>query len=182
MRSRRWSTVGNFTAVAQIERQPDSRRLTPFAGAIVRRLAGWQRFAYQPGMASRRLRFRIGKLIRDRMIDAMHRQGLETFERVMEEQEFKTRLLDKLVEEASEVRGAKKRAELIEELADVHEVLLAIEAIYDLDREQIEHHRRNKHAQYGGFDGRIYNEAVEVNEDNTAASYYLARPDKYPSS
>ena len=110
----------------------------------------------------------------------MHRQGLRTFERVMDEPEFKHRILDKLVEEALEVRGARTRAELIEELADVHEVLLALVALYDLSRDEIEHRRLDKRAQYGGFDGRIYNEAVETSEDDSAAAYYLARPDKYP--
>lgn len=131
-------------------------------------------------MAPRTLRFRVEKLIRDRMLEAMHRQGFQTFERVMDEREFQSRILDKLVEEAAEVRGASTRAELIEELADVHEVLLALMAIHGLSPDEIEARRLEKRAQYGGFDGRIYNEAVATNQDNAAATYYLARPDKYP--
>ena len=116
------------------------------------------------------------------MLEAMHRQGLRTFERVMDEHEFKNRIVDKLVEEAAEVRSARTRAELIEELADLHEVLLVLMATHDLSCDEIERRRLDKRAQYGGFDGRIYNEAVETIEGNPAAAYYLARPDKYPRS
>jgi predicted house-cleaning noncanonical NTP pyrophosphatase (MazG superfamily) len=135
---------------------------------------------YHGCMTSRLLRFRVGKLIRDGMLEAMHRQGLRTFERVMDEHEFRTRILDKLVEEAVEVQGARTREELIEELADVHEVLLAVAASHGLSRDEIEARRLEKRSQCGGFEARIYNEAVETTEHDAAASYYLARPNKYP--
>jgi hypothetical protein len=79
-------------------------------------------------------------------------------------------------------RNRDGEAELIEELADVQEVVLALMSIHGLRREDIESRRLEKRAQYGAFDGRIYNEAIEVNEDNPATSYYLPRPDKYPRS
>jgi predicted house-cleaning noncanonical NTP pyrophosphatase (MazG superfamily) len=152
------------------------------SGMAQHALAATGALAYQGCMAPRLLRFRVGKLIRDGMLEAMHRQGLRTFDRVMNEEEFNIRILDKLVEEAAEVRAARTPAELIEELADVHEVMLALMSIHGLSPEDIEGRRVEKRAQYGAFDGRIYNEAVEANEDNPAASYYLSRPDKYPKS
>jgi predicted house-cleaning noncanonical NTP pyrophosphatase (MazG superfamily) len=131
-------------------------------------------------MTLKLLRFRVQKLIRDGMLLAMHARGLRTFERPLDEQEFKRRILDKLVEEAEEVRGAGTRAELLEELADVHEVLLALMAAFGVSALEVEARRIDKHAQYGAFDRRLYNEAVEAPEDSSAATYYLDRPEKYP--
>ena len=59
------------------------------------------------------LRFRVDKLIRDKLPAIMRSQGLTVFTRRLDDAEFVNRLKDKLIEEAGEAQRAGDRAELI---------------------------------------------------------------------
>ena len=124
------------------------------------------------------LRFRVEKLIRDKLPQIMRDQGLAVFERRLEDAEFDQALRAKLGEEAAEVAASADRDELAWELADLAEVILA--QLHGLTPEDIEIRRLAKRAERGGFEGRIYNAAVEADEGLPAADYYLARPGQYP--
>ena len=126
-----------------------------------------------------RLRFRVGKLIRDGLPAMMRAQGLAVFDHRMDEPAYRVALRDKLIEEAHEVQAA-TAAELAEELADVLEVVIALAAAEGLDMAQIEALRLAKRAERGGFDDRVFNAAVEGRDDLPAVAYYLARPEAYP--
>lgn len=127
-----------------------------------------------------RLRFRVEKLIRDGLPAMMEAQGLTTFTRRLGDAEFVDGLKEKLVEEAREAQAAGSPDALVEELADVAEVMLALMAATGVSAEAVEARRLAKRAERGGFDGRIYNAAVEGEADGAAVAYYLARPDQYP--
>jgi len=127
-----------------------------------------------------RLRFKVDKLIRDKLPAIMGGQGLAVFDRRLDDAEFDALLRDKLVEEALEARAATTRAELIDELADLSEVMRALARINDVTEQEIEARRVAKRAERGGFDERVYNAAVEGEADSAAVAYYLARPDQYP--
>jgi predicted house-cleaning noncanonical NTP pyrophosphatase (MazG superfamily) len=126
------------------------------------------------------MRFRVDKLIRDKLPAMMESQGLTVFTRRLGDAEFAARLKDKLVEEAAETRIAADRAELIDEMADVREVLLALAAAHGISEDEVEARRAAKRAERGGFDARIYNAAVEGPAESVGAAYYLARPAQYP--
>ncbi|HEY2752332.1 nucleoside triphosphate pyrophosphohydrolase [Phenylobacterium sp.] len=126
------------------------------------------------------LRFKVDKLIRDNLPAMMQAQGLTVFTRRLDEAEFVARLKDKLVEEAAEAKMATSRADLIDELADLGEVMLALAAAAGVTQQEIEVRRLAKHAERGGFDGRIHNAAVEGDEASAGVAYYLARPTQYP--
>lgn len=129
---------------------------------------------------SRTLRFRVEKLIRDRLPAIMQADGLTTFERALPLPDFQAALAAKLVEEAHEVAAAQSRAELVEELADVAEVILALAAAHAIDPAEVEAARLAKRDSRGGFDGRVWNAAVAAPEGSPALEYYLARPQLYP--
>ena len=126
------------------------------------------------------LRFKVDKLIRDGLPAMMRAQGLTVFERRLDDAEFAGRLKDKLVEEAREAQAAASRTELIDELADLREVMLALAEVSQLGEEEIEARRVAKRAERGGFDERVYNAAVEGEAGSPGAAYYLARPAQYP--
>lgn len=126
------------------------------------------------------LRFRVEKLIRDRLPEIMRAQGLAVFDRRLDDVEFIAALKIKLTEEAAEARDAQSRDELAEELADLSEVVLALMAAAGLTPEEVEAKRLAKRAERGGFDARVYNAAVEGPADLRAVAYYLARPSQYP--
>lgn len=126
------------------------------------------------------MRFRVQKLIRDRLPQMMRDQGLEVFEHQLDHGEFTAALKEKLIEEALEVRDAATSAELTAELADVMEVVHALVAASGLTLDEVEAQRLAKRAARGGFDQRIFNAAVEAADGLAAADYYLARPEQYP--
>jgi predicted house-cleaning noncanonical NTP pyrophosphatase (MazG superfamily) len=127
-----------------------------------------------------RLRFRVEKLIRDRLPGIMRDQGLLVFDRRLDDAAFDASLRAKLLEEAAEAQAAADRDELAGELADLSEVMLALAALHGLSAADIEARRVAKRAERGGFDDRVYNAAVEADEGLPAADYYLARPQQYP--
>lgn len=126
------------------------------------------------------LRFKVDKLIRDKLPAMMQAQGLTVFTRRLGDAEFAARLKDKLVEEACEARAAPSRSELIDELADLREVMLTLAAVGGLCEHEIEARRLAKREERGGFDGRVHNAAVEGDEGWAGVAYYLARPRQYP--
>lgn len=126
------------------------------------------------------MRFRVQKLIRDRLPAIMRADGLAVFDRRLDDAEFAQALREKLIEEAHEAQEAASPAELTGELADVLEVVHAMAAAHGLSMTEIEAKRLAKHAERGGFDGRVFNAAVEAPDGLPAADYYLARPEQYP--
>lgn len=126
------------------------------------------------------LRFRVEKLIRDRLPEIMRGQGLAVFDRRLDDAEYLEALKTKLIEEAAEARDAATREELAEELADIAEVVMALTAAAGFAPEEIEARRLAKRAERGGFDGRVFNAAVEGASDLPAVGYYLERPAQYP--
>jgi predicted house-cleaning noncanonical NTP pyrophosphatase (MazG superfamily) len=126
------------------------------------------------------MRFRVEKLIRDKLPEIMRMEGLRVFERKLGIDEFVHSLKAKLTEEAAEVAGSNSRDELLAELADVMEVILTLAAVHGYTGADLEEARAAKREERGGFDDRVYNAAVEGDEDCGAVSYYLARPEAYP--
>ena len=125
------------------------------------------------------MRFRVHKLIRDRLPAMMRAQGLAVFERRLDEAEYQAALREKLVEEAQEAREAGD-GDLIGELADVLEVVRALADAHGLSLDQVEERRLAKREERGGFEDRVFNAAVEAADGLPAADYYLAMPQQYP--
>jgi predicted house-cleaning noncanonical NTP pyrophosphatase (MazG superfamily) len=125
-------------------------------------------------------RFKVDKLIRDKLPNIMRESGIQLFERVMEKEEYVKRLKDKLLEEAREIISATAEKEIREELADLLEVMLAITQVYGIEFIDIQKTADQKRAEKGGFNSRIYSAFVEIEAKNPGLEYYTARPDQYP--
>lgn len=125
-------------------------------------------------------RFKVDKLIRDKLPQIMRASGIQVFERVMEKDEYLKRLKDKLLEEAKEFIASGSEKEMREELADLLEVMLTLAKVYEMEFTDIQQAAEQKRADKGGFDNRIYNAFVEIEAGNPALSYYSDRPDQYP--
>jgi predicted house-cleaning noncanonical NTP pyrophosphatase (MazG superfamily) len=125
-------------------------------------------------------RFRVEKLIRDKLPALMRAQGLGVFDRRLDDVDFLAALKTKLLEEATEARESESPDDLLGELADLSEVMLALAQAHGLNAGDIEARRLAKRAERGGFEDRVYNAAVEAEDGLPAADYYLARPGQYP--
>lgn len=98
----------------------------------------------------------MGKLVRDTLGDIIEqRDGTEHVD-VLDDAGFDAALRAKLCEEALEVQNAANAQDLIEELADVYEVLAAMLEFHDLNWQHVKDAAATKHADRGGFERRIW--------------------------
>lgn len=94
--------------------------------------------------------------------------------------EFDILLRKKLLEEAEEVFNSENKKELIEELADLKEVILTLAKLNNISEELIENERIRKYNDRGGFEERVYCSHIDVDINSRLLDYYIKNNDKYP--
>lgn len=97
----------------------------------------------------------MGKLVRDLIPDIIRADGRTPDTRVLVADEYEHALLDKLVEEAEELRAADHDSRL-EEAADVYEVLQALTVVMGVSLDQVAARADAKRAERGGFGKRLW--------------------------
>lgn len=102
------------------------------------------------------------KLIRDRIPEIIEKDGATFKTRILNDEDYKTELLKKLIEEAQEVVGAKDdNKELVKELGDTLEVIDHLVKSFGLDKIEIEKVKAERKASRGGFDKKLLLEYTE---------------------
>lgn len=123
--------------------------------------------------------FKIEKLIRDKIADIMRAKGIIVHEREMSQKEWISKLKEKLIEEAREVKRSENVDDLTEELADLLEVLQSLSAASGLTMEAIEKARIKKREMFGGFEVKNFSHRIDVEEAHPDITRYLNRPLEY---
>ena len=95
------------------------------------------------------------KLVRDRIPEINETDNSVCKTRILDNKEFETELRNKLVEESKEVLNASKE-ELIDELADVLEIIYSLVNVNKLKIKDVEKTRQMKKEKRGGFDKKIF--------------------------
>ena len=131
--------------------------------------------------------FSFQKLVRNKIVQIQEAEGATPIYRVLENDDHRKELLRKLEEEVAEVREAcnstqNAEAQILEEIADVQQVLDDLVHALGLTKEEIEKARQDKEAKSGGFDEGIYIETVEIPEDNKWVGYYRKNSERYPET
>lgn len=102
------------------------------------------------------------KLVRDRIPDLFTTEGKTCVSRVMTEEEYKTELLKKVIEEAHETMGAANDKEhLVKELADLLEAIECVEEVFGVTKEEVEQTKKELQQRKGSFRNKIYLESAE---------------------
>lgn len=122
-------------------------------------------------------KFKIGKLIRDNSFACEN--IVEIKKHILNDKDYDLELRRKLIEEAYEVANSSE-AELIEELADVLEVINTLAKFHGSNINEIDKVRLEKNQKRGGFNSRVYCESVCLSEQSRLYSYYIDNPDRYP--
>lgn len=94
------------------------------------------------------------KLVRDRIPEIIMSEGRECGTEIMGDEEYRTALLTKLLEEAQEVQEALPD-KLTTELADLLEVMEALMALHGLDEAEVRLVQQERREKRGGFADRI---------------------------
>ena len=95
---------------------------------------------------------RYDKLVRDKIPELIQKAGETPVIRVLEDAEYRERLEEKLDEEVAEFH----KDQNIEELADILEVVLALNESLGYSREELESAYLEKHEARGGFSDRVF--------------------------
>lgn len=101
------------------------------------------------------------KLVRDKIPQVIEDTGKHYQARQLSEEEYIDALREKLREETNELMKAWSRQEVIEEAADLLEVLHALAAANETSMDAIEAARLQKKEERGGFDERVFLLEVE---------------------
>ncbi|SFT29317.1 nucleoside triphosphate pyrophosphohydrolase [Paenibacillus sp. BC26] len=101
------------------------------------------------------------KLVRDRIPEIIANNGKTCTTRILDEASYHAALRTKLSEELHEYLEAEDNVSAMEELADILELLHALSHVHGFDAGQLETIRAEKSAKRGGFNERIYLEAVQ---------------------
>lgn len=95
------------------------------------------------------------KLVRDRIPEMIQAQDKIAITHVADKREYIDSLLSKLVEEATELKEAEGSEHQKEEMADVREVLGALQIALGFSEEDVHAVQASKAKERGGFAGRI---------------------------
>ena len=101
------------------------------------------------------------KLVRDKIPVILELKGIKAKYHKLSIEEYREALKTKLVEEANELLKAPTKDEMIEELADIREVIGWICKCEDISEGDMLRRQHRKYIQKGGFLGRIFLESVE---------------------
>lgn len=128
----------------------------------------------------KRRAFLQNKLWRDKAVDLMQQmQSIIHWQR-LNDAEYNDQLRQKLLEEAKEVVMATSKQQLIQELADVLEIITAISDVNEIPFEEVQAMQLKKRQERGGFEGRKFVTIAEHLEGSFGEKYCLADPQKYP--
>ena len=103
----------------------------------------------------------MGKLVRDKIPDIIRATGRTPRVRILPAEEYRSTLHDKLHEEVAELLATADSHAVVEEAADVIEVVAAIAAESGATLDSIVDVARRKRAQRGGFEMQIWLEGVD---------------------
>ncbi|WP_394557658.1 pyrophosphohydrolase domain-containing protein [Priestia aryabhattai] len=101
------------------------------------------------------------KLVRDNILEIIKAEGLSYNARILKPDELLAELKAKMIEEAHEFMEAVEKKEVVEELADILELIHASLRTYEIDFKELEAIRKEKKEKRGGFDKAIYLIEVE---------------------
>jgi len=96
------------------------------------------------------------KLIRDNIPSIIMKDSKTCVVTVLNDDDFLIELKKKLIEESSEVSKAETRHDLINELADIQEIVDKLKDVYQIEQEEINVLQKNKALKNGKFDKKLF--------------------------
>ena len=124
--------------------------------------------------------FRVGKLVRDKALRNLEAEGVVVHHEILPKEQMIKLLKEKLVEEAIEVAEEEEREALIEEMADLKQVVLSLMHELGIHEGEIEGSRIRKSQTTGAFEKALYIEKVIVEKGSEQEKHFLKQPHKYP--
>ena len=99
---------------------------------------------------------RYNKLIRDRIPEIIRQAGATCQIKKLNQAEYRHYLVEKLEEEAKELKKFKNKKQLINELVDLQEIIDAIVKEFELGKSKLSKEQRVKRLKRGGFQKKLF--------------------------
>ena len=125
-------------------------------------------------------KFYQNKLWRANLIEARQTNGAVVHTIPLAHHEFGEELGMKLLEEANEVYAAQTHKEMVDEIADVLEVIDCILAFHGISKEEILRHKEAKLLEFGSYNDPRLVDYVEYPVGSSEEKHCLDNPDRYP--
>ena len=103
------------------------------------------------------MKYYYNKLVRDKIVQNINNKGCKSEFKILNEEEYKSQLDKKLLEEVNEVIEAHSA----EEIGDLLEVVLALMKEYNISENEIKKQMEQKRKDKGAFKDKIYLISVE---------------------
>jgi len=104
---------------------------------------------------------KYNKLVRDKIPEIIKLNGEVPIVRILDDDEYEQELIKKLNEEYQEVVNAKNKEELLEECADMLEVILALIEFNGYNLNNLLDTRNSKKEKRGAFSKKLYLSGVK---------------------
>lgn len=101
------------------------------------------------------------KLIRDKIPEIIKKDNAVPKVSVLNNEQFKIALKEKMVEEAKELLEAEASEEILNELSDIFQLLESIALENNLTVAQVEKKKEKKKLERGGFEKKLFLEYVD---------------------
>ena len=125
-------------------------------------------------------KFRFEKLVRDKIVEGIVNAGNIPHYYKLNKKDYIKELKKKLLEEALEFPKAKNNKEIVEEIADIQEIIDNLILVLKVSKSDLAKIQKVKNKIRGSFKKRLYIDTVEAINNSEWVKYYLANPDKYP--
>lgn len=121
--------------------------------------------------------FKLNKLVRDKIVEMNIGYGGKVDYKTLSGQKLTAALVDKLIEEAEELKAFELSAD---ELADLKEIIEQIAKNLKITDKELAAAQAKKRAKNGGFTKGHFIETLTLPADNKWSAYYAADPERFP--
>lgn len=124
--------------------------------------------------------FKVAKLVRDKALENLVAEGAIVHHQILPKEMVVKVLKDKILEEASEVVEGKNKEAIVEEIADLMEVVMTFMDHLSITIEEVNAIRDQKNARTGSFKTALYIDKIVVQKGSSQEEHFLQQPHKYP--
>lgn len=124
--------------------------------------------------------FKLSKLVRDKLPAIYKSFGQKALTRKLSKAQLSKALVDKIIEETSEITDQTSKPELIEEISDIQQVIDDLKLLHGISDSEVTEVQAKKKAKKGGFSQGVYIETITLKDDDVWVEYYRKDPTKFP--
>lgn len=125
-------------------------------------------------------KFYQNKLWRSKLVEIREKEGAIVHLVPLAHAEYKEEINLKLIEESNEVYEADTHAKIVNEIADIFEVIDCILDLHGITKAEVMKHKEAKLLEFGAYTDHQLVDYVEYPDGSKEAKKCLANPERYP--